>query len=44
MEQTYFPQAEDIMQIVTAEIYPDKQTNRRGIRDWNDLDLARQAL
>lgn len=44
MEQTYFPQADDIIQIVTTDMYPDKQTNRRGIRDWNDLDLARRAL
>jgi 2-oxoisovalerate dehydrogenase E1 component len=44
MESTYFPQADDIIQIVTAEIYPDKHTNRRGVRTWNDLDLARQAL
>jgi 2-oxoisovalerate dehydrogenase E1 component len=44
MESTYFPQAGDIIQIVTTEMFPEKQTNRRGIRNWNDLDLARQAL
>lgn len=44
MEQTYFPQADDIIQIVTSEMYPDKHSNRRGVRTWNDLDLARQAL
>lgn len=44
MESTYFPQADDIIQIVTAEMYPDKHTNRRGVRTWDDLDLARRAL
>ena len=44
MESTYFPQADDIIQIVTGEMYPDKHGNRRGIRNWDDLDLARRAL
>ncbi len=30
MESTYFPQADDIIQIVTSEMYPDKHTNRRA--------------
>jgi 2-oxoisovalerate dehydrogenase E1 component len=44
METTYFPQADDIIQIVTSEMYPEKHTNRRGVRTWNDIDLARKAL
>ena len=44
MESTYFPQAGDIIDIVTSEFYPAKKANRRGIRDWNDIDLARRAL
>ena len=44
MESTYFPQADDIIQIVTGEMYPDKHGNRRGIRNWDDVDLARRAL
>jgi 2-oxoisovalerate dehydrogenase E1 component len=44
MESTYFPQADDIIQIVTSEMYPDKHTNRRGVRTWDDIDLARKAL
>jgi 2-oxoisovalerate dehydrogenase E1 component len=44
MESTYFPQADDIVQIVTSEMYPEKHTNRRGVRTWDDLDLARKAL
>lgn len=44
METTYFPQAHDIIEAVTAGFYPDKHTNRRGVRTWDDRDLARQAL
>ena len=44
MEQTYFPQADDIIQIITAEMFPEKHTNRHGIRNWNDLELSRLAL
>lgn len=44
MESTYFPQADDIIQVVTSEMFPEKHTNRRGVRNWNDLDLARKGL
>ncbi|MEQ8655834.1 MAG: thiamine pyrophosphate-dependent enzyme [Hyphomicrobiales bacterium] len=44
METTYFPQAHDIIDVVTGEFFPSKRTNRRGVRSWDDLDLARQAL
>lgn len=44
MEATYFPQAHDIIDIVTGEFFPEHKANRRGIRDWNDLDLARAGL
>ncbi|MBB3931821.1 2-oxoisovalerate dehydrogenase E1 component [Kaistia hirudinis] len=44
METTYFPQVEDILDVVTGEFFPEKRSNRRGVRDWNDLDLARRAL
>ena len=44
METTYFPQADDIIQIVTSAMYPEKHTNRLGVRTWNDIDLARKAL
>ena len=44
MESTYFPQPDDIIEIVTGEMFPDKHTNRRGVRNWNDLDLARRGL
>jgi 2-oxoisovalerate dehydrogenase E1 component len=44
METTYFPQADDIIEVVTAEMFPDKHSNRRAVRTWNDLDLARAGL
>ncbi len=44
METTYFPQAHDIIDVVTGEFFPSKRTNKRGVRSWDDLDLARQAL
>ena len=44
METTYFPQAHDIIEIVTSQFYPDTQSNRRGIRNWDDRALARNGL
>ena len=44
METTYFPQAHDIIDIVTGEFFPDKRTNRRGVRTWDDLALAKAGL
>ena len=44
METTYFPQAHDIVDVVTTEFYPDRKANRRGVRDWDALALARRGL
>lgn len=44
METTYFPQADDIIEIVTGTFHPDRHGNRRGVRNWDDLDLARKGL
>ena len=44
MESTYFPQADDICDVVLSAFYPEKRADRRGIRGWDDLDLARRAL
>jgi 2-oxoisovalerate dehydrogenase E1 component len=44
MEATYFPQAHDIVDVVTGELFLEKRANRRGVRDWDDLDLARRGL
>ncbi len=44
MESTYFPQAEDIIQVVMGEMFPEKNAPTRGIRNWDDLKLARLGL
>jgi len=44
MEATYFPQAHDIVDAVMADFFPDRRANRRGVRDWDDLVLARTGL
>ncbi len=44
METTYFPQAEDIMDVVNSEFFPEKKAAPRGVRTWSDLDLARSGL
>ena len=44
METTYFPQAHDIIEIVTSQFYPDTHSNRRGFRNWDDRELARNGL
>ncbi len=44
MESTYFPQADDIVDVVVGELFPERNLDRRGVRNWNDLDLARNGL
>ena len=44
METSYFPQAEDIIEIVTSQFHPEKHSNRRGMRNWDDRALARNGL
>ncbi|HZP20733.1 MAG TPA: thiamine pyrophosphate-dependent enzyme [Bauldia sp.] len=44
MESTYFPQVADIVDIVCGELLEDRSFNRRGIRAWDDRDLARRGL
>jgi 2-oxoisovalerate dehydrogenase E1 component len=44
MESTYFVQPHDIVDAVMADFFPDRRANRRGVRDWDDLALARAGL
>ncbi|MCP4380055.1 MAG: dehydrogenase [Hyphomicrobiales bacterium] len=44
MEKTYFPQPDDIVDIVCCELRPEKAIERAGLRGWDDLDLARRGL
>jgi 2-oxoisovalerate dehydrogenase E1 component len=44
MENTYFPQSHDIIDVVTQDFFPSLNEKIRGVRTWNDLDLARLGL
>jgi 2-oxoisovalerate dehydrogenase E1 component len=44
MEATYFPQAHDIVDIVMTEFLGETGYNRRGVRNWDDQELARLGL
>ena len=44
MESTYFPQVDDIVDIVCCELIPEKKRERRGLRGWDGLDLAKRGL
>lgn len=44
METSYFPQAHDIIEVVTRDFHSGTPSNRRGIRNWDDRELARKAL
>ncbi|MGR3512586.1 MAG: alpha-ketoacid dehydrogenase subunit alpha/beta [Paracoccaceae bacterium] len=44
MESTYFPQAHDIEDAVLGDLLGVTGHNRRGVRNWDDLELARKGL
>lgn len=44
MEKTYFPQATDLVAVVCRELVPEAKTDLRGVRDWDETQLARLAL
>ncbi|WP_027527408.1 thiamine pyrophosphate-dependent enzyme [Bradyrhizobium sp. Ec3.3] len=44
METAYLPQANDIIDVITWELFPDKRSNRRGLRNWDDQEVARIGL
>ena len=44
MEDTFYPQVNDILDIVANEFFPEKKINRQGIRTWDDRELARRSL
>ncbi len=44
MESTYFPQAADIVDVVRGELFAELGYNRRGVRNWDDRELARLGL
>lgn len=44
MEATYFPQAHDICDAVRIELMGETGLDRRGLRGWDDIELARMGL
>ncbi len=44
MEATYFPQAHDIVDAVRCDLFEEPSAKRAGLRNWDDLDLARRGL
>jgi 2-oxoisovalerate dehydrogenase E1 component len=44
LEAEYFPQADDIVDVVCAELVPERKINRVPRRAWDDLELARNGL
>ena len=44
LEASYFPQADDILDIVCNDLIPGKARPATGNRTWDSLDLARMGL
>ncbi len=44
MEDTYFPQVDDIIDAVTGDFFNERRINRRGFRTWDPIDLSSAAL
>jgi 2-oxoisovalerate dehydrogenase E1 component len=44
MEDTYFPQPADIVDAVLIDLMKREGANRRGLRGWDDIELARLGL
>lgn len=44
MESTYFPQAEDLIDVMTQEFFPELSAPIEGVRRWSELELAARGL
>ena len=44
MEDTYFPQTEDIVDAVMIDLIEDSGYKRTGVRDWDDRAMAKAGL
>jgi 2-oxoisovalerate dehydrogenase E1 component len=44
LEADYFPQSADIVDVICADLIPERKINRKPRRAWDDLELARQGL
>ncbi|MEE2775108.1 MAG: thiamine pyrophosphate-dependent enzyme [Pseudomonadota bacterium] len=44
MEETYSPQANDIIEATLKNFFPEKRANRRGMRDWDLSKLSKRGI
>ncbi len=44
METTYFPQTNDIINIITSDFFPEAKGLVRSVRQWDDQALAKRGL
>ena len=44
MEDKYAPQEHDICDAVLAEFFAEKRVNRRGVRNWDIVGMARRGI
>jgi len=46
MESTYFPSAADVLDVVLGQWFPERDVagRERGVRGWDELELARRGL
>ena len=44
MEDSYAPQPHDICDAVLGDFFAGKRVNRRGLRDWDIIDMAKRGI
>ena len=44
MESTFFAQAEDLVDVMAVEFFPELEAKAKGVRQWDDLELAARGL
>ncbi|MBX2882198.1 MAG: hypothetical protein KTR32_19780 [Granulosicoccus sp.] len=44
MESTYFPQADDLVDVMTQDFFPELDASNHGVRQWSDIELAARGL
>ena len=44
MEETYVPQAHDVIDAVLINFFPTKRVNRMGIRNWDQTTISKNRL
>jgi 2-oxoisovalerate dehydrogenase E1 component len=44
MEDSYAPQPHDICDAILGDFFAEKRVNRRGLRDWDIIDMAKRGI